>query len=187
MVQATWERGKTAEETSATWERTATATLPKQNKSWQFLLGGALLLSAVVFLILGGTIMGAQYFTTVEAVVADPDAFVGKTIRISGAVIGETIDYNTGALTIGFTIAHIPENTENLGEALFVAANNPTATRLPVFIENQVKPDLLRHEAQAILTGRLGEDGVFYATELLLKCPSRFEDGANPLGSTHAG
>ena len=43
-------------------------------------------------------------------------------------------------------------------------------------------PDLLQHEAQAILTGALGVDGVFYASELLLKCPSRFEESTGPEG-----
>jgi cytochrome c-type biogenesis protein CcmE len=38
------------------------------------------------------------------------------------------------------------------------------------------KPDLLRNEAQAIVTGKLNEDGVFYAEELLLKCPTRYEE-----------
>jgi cytochrome c-type biogenesis protein CcmE len=38
------------------------------------------------------------------------------------------------------------------------------------------KPDLLRNEAQAIMTGHLGEDGIFYAEELLLKCPTRYEE-----------
>jgi cytochrome c-type biogenesis protein CcmE len=38
------------------------------------------------------------------------------------------------------------------------------------------KPDLLQHEAQAIMTGRLGEDGKFFADELLLKCPTKYED-----------
>ena len=37
-------------------------------------------------------------------------------------------------------------------------------------------PDLLKNEAQAIMTGRMGEDGVFYAEELLLKCPTRYEE-----------
>jgi cytochrome c-type biogenesis protein CcmE len=37
-------------------------------------------------------------------------------------------------------------------------------------------PDLLQNEAQAILSGYLGEDGIFHANELLLKCPSRFEE-----------
>ncbi len=38
------------------------------------------------------------------------------------------------------------------------------------------KPDLLRNEAQAIMTGHLGEDGIFYAEELLLKCPTKYEE-----------
>jgi cytochrome c-type biogenesis protein CcmE len=37
-------------------------------------------------------------------------------------------------------------------------------------------PDLLRNEAQAIVTGKLGEDGIFYADELLLKCPTKYEE-----------
>jgi cytochrome c-type biogenesis protein CcmE len=39
-----------------------------------------------------------------------------------------------------------------------------------------VKPDLLKHESQAIIRGRLGEDGRFYADEVLLKCPSRYQE-----------
>jgi cytochrome c-type biogenesis protein CcmE len=49
------------------------------------------------------------------------------------------------------------------------------AARLKVMYEGPM-PDLLRHEAQAIVTGRVGDDGVFYAEELLLKCPTRYEE-----------
>jgi cytochrome c-type biogenesis protein CcmE len=35
---------------------------------------------------------------------------------------------------------------------------------------------MLRHEAQAILTGTLNDEGIFEAEELLLKCPSKYED-----------
>jgi cytochrome c-type biogenesis protein CcmE len=38
------------------------------------------------------------------------------------------------------------------------------------------RPDLLRNEAQAIMTGHLRENGIFYAEELLLKCPTRYEE-----------
>jgi len=161
-------------EASPTWEKTPATSATKSNKSWQFMVGFALIMGAVAFLILGNTLGGAQYFT-----------YIGKTIRISGAVVGETIQYDTNTLDISFTIAHIPESADNVGEALFIAANDTNAVRLQVFVANTVKPDLLRHEAQAILTGYLGDDGVFYANELLLKCPSRFEDGANPLSVTH--
>ncbi|MEA3340326.1 MAG: cytochrome c maturation protein CcmE [Chloroflexota bacterium] len=43
-------------------------------------------------------------------------------------------------------------------------------------VYNDVKPDLLQNEAQAIMRGRLGEDSRFYADEVLLKCPTRYEE-----------
>ncbi|MCU0479851.1 MAG: cytochrome c maturation protein CcmE, partial [Anaerolineae bacterium] len=131
---------------------------------------------AIAYLIIMNTFSGAQYFITVDELLADTK-YVGQTVRISGAVIGKTIVYDDKNLIMDFTIAHINTENENLAYALYLAANDEsTANRISVHIENQVKPDLLQHEAQAILTGKLGEDGVFYATEILLKCPSRYED-----------
>jgi cytochrome c-type biogenesis protein CcmE len=43
-------------------------------------------------------------------------------------------------------------------------------------VYNGPRPDLLKHEAQAIMTGKLDENGVFHAEELLLKCPTRYEE-----------
>jgi cytochrome c-type biogenesis protein CcmE len=37
-------------------------------------------------------------------------------------------------------------------------------------------PDMLKEEAQAILTGSLQDDGSFLAEEILLKCPSKYEE-----------
>jgi len=62
-----------------------------------------------------------------------------------------------------------------LGKVLYDAVNDPGRTRIPVVYIGP-KPDLLRHEAQAIMTGEMGEDGVFYADELLLKCPTKYEE-----------
>jgi cytochrome c-type biogenesis protein CcmE len=141
----------------------------------KFLIGGALMLAAVVYLIISGTANGARYFITIDELVNNPE-YVGKTVRMSGAVIGSTIEYDSSNLIIDFTVVHIPTDTTDLARTLHEAVSNPGATRVRVHIENEVKPDLLQHEAQAILTGKLGEDGVFYATELLLKCPSRYEE-----------
>jgi len=59
--------------------------------------------------------------------------------------------------------------------ALSQAVNDPSRTKMQV-VYYGVKPDLLQHEAQAIMTGQLGEDGVFVADELLLKCPTRYDE-----------
>lgn len=159
----------------AAWEKSAAPALKTGTGRTKFLIGGVLILVAVVYLIITGTSAGARYYITVNELVGNPE-YVGKSVRISGAVVGDTIQYDSRNLIMDFDIAHLPNEYENLAYTLYLAANDPDATRLSIHIENQVKPDLLQHEAQAILTGTMGEDGVFYATELLLKCPTRFEE-----------
>ncbi|MBK8031040.1 MAG: cytochrome c maturation protein CcmE [Anaerolineae bacterium] len=161
------------------WEKPAASsvTLPtKGSERWKFMIGAVLLLVAVVYLVISGTMNGAQYFMTVDELVNNPD-LVGKTVRISGAVDGNTIAYDGENLVLDFTIANIPTETTDLALTLHQAVSDTAATRLTVHMEGEVKPDLLQHEAQAIMTGVVGADGVFYATELLLKCPSRYEEG----------
>ncbi len=170
--------------TQAAWEKSAGAQLrPRRSgERLKFLVGGVLILGAVLFLIVSGTISGASFFITVDDLLYDTQ-YNGQSVRIAGAVLGDSIRYDAENLIIEFTIVHVPEGYTDLAEALFVAVNNPDATQLHVRVENSVKPELLRHEAQAILTGRLGADGVFHATELNLKCPTRFTEG----GPEHQG
>jgi cytochrome c-type biogenesis protein CcmE len=162
--------------TDMTWEKPSQpVAAPRKGERTKFLIGGVLIIAAVLYLIISGTTGNTQYFMTVASVQNSAD-YVGKTVRLSGAVIGETIQYDSQNLILDFTIANIPQETQNLALTLHEAVSDPGAARMKVHLENQVKPDLLQHEAQAILTGALGEDGVFYATEILLKCPSRYEE-----------
>jgi cytochrome c-type biogenesis protein CcmE len=163
MAQAAWEKHPS----------TPAIAVPRQRGRLKFLLGGLLILGAVLYLVISGTVSGARFFITVDELVEDT-SYAGQPLRISGAVLGDSIQYDSENLIIEFTIANIPPQFDDLAETLHLAVNDPTATRLNVRVENQVKPDLLQHEAQAILTGTLGPDGVFHATELNLKCPSRF-------------
>lgn len=167
MAEMTWEK-ITASEKNKT-------SLTVKTEKTKFLVGGLLLLTAVLYLVVSGMNTGAQYFITVDELMTNP-SYLGQTVRISGAVIGDTIQYDGTTLSLRFTIAHIPKETDNLALTLHEAVLDPSAQRLNISMENQVMPDLLQHEAQAILSGKLGEDGVFYASELLLKCPSRYEE-----------
>ena len=147
----------------------------------KFLVGGHLIGAAVIYLIISSTRASAQYFLTVDELNAKGEQSLGRELRISGAVIGDTIEYDPEALTLKFTVAHIPgdnkeiETLGGLAAVLHQAVVDPNRSRLQV-VYNDVKPDLLRDEAQAIMTGRLGEDGIFYADELLLKCPTKYEE-----------
>ncbi len=167
--------------TEATWEKPQRLALPVTRIGggrWKFLIGGLLILAAVSYLIVSSTTAGARYFITVQELKNDSQ-YINKTIRISGAVIGDTIQYDEKNLVIDFAIANIPSDYTNLSKALYESVNDPNSIRIPVHIVGQVKPDLLKHEAQAILTGSLDKNGVFQATELLLKCPTKFQE-ANP-------
>jgi cytochrome c-type biogenesis protein CcmE len=148
----------------------------------KFFAGGLLIIAAVVYLIVSSTRASAQYFFTIDELMSSGGQIAqDRDIRLSGAVIGDSIQYDAETLTLKFTVAHVPgDNKEieaqgGLAKVLHDAVNDPARTKIQVVYEG-VKPDLLRHEAQAIMTGRLGEDGIFYANELLLKCPTKYEE-----------
>jgi len=156
----------------------------------KFFLGGFLIVAAIVYLIASSTQASAQYYLTIDELIAKGESMSDRDIKLSGAVDGDTIEYDAQSLTLSFTIVNVPadldeiEQAGGLAEVLHAAVMDQDATRLKVVYEGPM-PDLLRHEAQAIVTGRVGQDGVFYADELLLKCPTRYEEDV-PLQSVES-
>jgi cytochrome c-type biogenesis protein CcmE len=149
----------------------------------KFIVGGILIIAAVIYLVISSTSASAQYFYTIDELKARGDSVIGQNVRISGAVIGDSIVYNRETTTLHFTVANVPgDNAEieaqgGLAAVLHAAVTDPTRARLDVVYYGP-PPDLLRDEAQAIMTGQIGADGVFYVEEngLLLKCPTKYEE-----------
>ncbi|MBX3065665.1 MAG: cytochrome c maturation protein CcmE [Anaerolineae bacterium] len=168
----------------ASWEKSAasptSAVAKKSSNRWKFAIISVVLFGAIAFMILSGTLGSGRFFITVNEVLSRPD-LVGKSVKISGAVVGSTINVDPNTQTISFTIAHVSDSIAELqdqgglAKALHEAVVDPDAKRIRVVVKNQPKPDLLQDEAQAILTGHMGEDGIFYADELNLKCPSKYQ------------
>jgi cytochrome c-type biogenesis protein CcmE len=102
-------------------------------------------------------------------------------LRVSGAVVGDTIQYDPQTLTLTFEVAHVPgsnqevERQGGLAAVLHAAVMDPGRNHITVQYSGP-RPDLLKNEAQAIMTGQFGTDGVFHADELLLKCPTKYEE-----------
>ena len=157
------------------WAKPTHLRKPKRSERLKFLIGGVMVLASIMYLLVSGTLQGARYFITVDDMLND-SAYLGKTVRLSGAVDGESIEYDSENAIIRFEIVNIPSEFDDLASALHAALANPAASRLSIVVEDEAIPDLLQHEAQAILTGALQRDGIFHASELLLKCPSRFEE-----------
>jgi cytochrome c-type biogenesis protein CcmE len=147
----------------------------------KFFIGGMLILGAVIFLIWNAAASTSEYFMTVDELKAKGSGIANKNLRVSGAVIGDSIQYDAQSLTLTFDVAQVPgDNSEieaqgGLAAVLHAAAIDPSRARMKVIYVGP-KPDLLRNEAQAIMTGHIDSDGVFHADELLLKCPTKYEE-----------
>jgi cytochrome c-type biogenesis protein CcmE len=145
----------------------------------KFVVGGVILLTAVVYLIGTSLVSQQQYFITVDALKKNQDHYIGRSARIAGVVLGDTINYD--GHTLEFVIANVPDSIQEvktdggLADVLHLSAIDPNSAKVTVILKDQPKPDLLKNEAQAIVTGKLADDGIFYADELLLKCPTRYQ------------
>jgi cytochrome c-type biogenesis protein CcmE len=147
----------------------------------KFIVGGVLILAAVIYLIFSATKANAEYFLTVDELQAKGATLTGQNVRISGAVVGNTIQYDPNSLTLTFDVAQVPGDQKEvdaeggLAAVLHAAVIDPNRARLKI-IYSGPKPDLLKDEAQAIMTGHLDSNGVFHADELLLKCPTKYQE-----------
>jgi cytochrome c-type biogenesis protein CcmE len=134
------------------------------NSRVKFLVGGVIILIAVGYLIVSSFGSSAQYFLTVEELRAKGAEIIGDDVRISGIVNGDSISYDPQSLRLEFDVV---DSLDDISNPLHVVYIGP-------------KPDLMQHEAQAIVEGQWSDDGVFYAhsraDSLLLKCPTRYEE-----------
>ncbi len=127
------------------------------NKKIKFIVGGVMIALAIVYLIYTGVQSSAAYFLTVDELYQKGAAMENRTVRVSGKVDAATIDFNNRDLILNFDV------TSETGERLPVVFNGP-------------KPDQMREGAEAIIEGKYDGE-MFQAQSLLLKCPSRYEEG----------
>ncbi len=155
MAQASW----TKEETSETTEKSQSGRL-------KFIIGGIVLVGAIAFLVVNAMSGNTQLYKTVDEFYGDKSRLVGRDLRVAGWVVGDSINY---------------EQIDAMNSRLefdIVDDLDAPGNRLRIVVLNEPKPDLLQHEAQALVEGRADENGVFTAIPggLMLKCPTRYEE-----------
>jgi cytochrome c-type biogenesis protein CcmE len=151
----------------ATWVNKGDQALTdKKSNRIKFVVGGLVLIAAIVYLVVNAMSGNTQLYKTVEEFYAEQSRLMGRDLRVSGMVIGDSIQFTQiDAVTTRLEF-DIVDDVRNPGQQLHVVAMN------------EPMPDLLQHEAQALIEGRADEDGIFYANQggLLLKCPTRYEE-----------
>lgn len=127
------------------------------NKNLKFIIGGVLIIALVVVLIVQATMSTGAYYLTVSELNGKSAQMVGERVRVSGAVVAGSENWNAKELTLAFAI------TDENGQQLPIVFYGP-------------RPDNFQRAAEAIVEGELLANGSFQANTLLLKCPSRYEE-----------
>lgn len=106
-----------------------------------------------------------EYFHPADAVMVKSADLVGQRIRMGGFVEKNSILQKKGTLEYQFEVKPVPQMLK------YPEVANKTLTVRYA----GVVPDTFKDDAEVIVSGKLGEDGVFHATDLLAKCPSKYE------------
>lgn len=138
----------------------------KSNHRLKFAAGGILMLAAIVFLVVNAVRGNTQLYKTVAEFYSQQAELEGRDLRVAGWVMGDSIKFT-----------QIDAATSRLEFEIVDDYFNPNL-RLKVVAMNEPMPDLLQDQAQALIEGRAGDDGVFMVNKggLMLKCPTRYEE-----------
>ncbi len=141
--------------------------IQKQKFPVKFIVAGALIIAAVVWLALSAGKDAKSYYVTIAELNAMGSKAYSRNLRVAGNVQPGSI--NRVGTDASFTLVE-------LGKTLRV---NYQGAEPP--------PDTFKDDAQALAIGTYGRDGVFHATQLQAKCASKYapaKPGAVPTGNT---
>ena len=125
----------------------------------KFIAAGLVIVAAMAFLAVSSFQSNSMYYMTVPELKAqaraDGAAFYDKMVRVSGPLHKESIDWNAKTLTLKF---HINEGNE----------------MFPVVFVGPI-PDTMENGETVVVEGKYTPTGVFNASNILVKCPSKYE------------
>ena len=132
---------------------TTSRKLPS-GKRLRFLIGGLIVVLVIGYLIFSAARGSAAYYLTVQEL--HQQGTSPRYVRVAGYVVGESIVWEPREQSLTFDI------TDESG-------------RLSV-VYSGARPDMFRDEAEVVVEGKLGPEGIFEARTMMLKCPSKYEE-----------
>lgn len=148
----------------------ATSTLSKpkaqvKNKyQVKYLVGAGVILAAIVALIVFGLTQTGQWAVNLAELKAKGNTAVGQGVRVSGQLEANSVQKDVVSNQIAFVMTD-------------------GTNRLPVSY-NGVVPDTFDRAVEVIAEGKLNSDGSFTATNLLARCPSKYDESKIELYDT---
>ena len=128
-------------------------------KNMKFVVGGSVIVLAIVYLSVTGFQQDYSYYLTADEFLAKvtelDDKVYEHNFRVAGQVVKGSIDRTVQPMT--FEIEY----------------NNTT---IPVrYVGNGPVPDTFKDLSQAVVAGNIASDGVFQADVIQAKCASKYE------------
>jgi cytochrome c-type biogenesis protein CcmE len=140
---------------------------PKRRKArWGFVIAGLAIVAAVIYLVVANTGTSAEYYMTIHEL-QTCSACAGQSVRVAGFVTQGGVTQVDAAQAVTFAITD----------------QTTTHTQEMAVVYSGIVPDTVRAGTQVVVEGHYAA-GVFHATTLLAKCPSKFQ-AATPGASSH--
>ena len=120
----------------------------------RYLIGGAILVLAVGYLVYVTLGSSFTYYFTVGEFLDRSGELSDRQVRVIGTIADTPVSWNAQDLELKFTIV---EGSDTL----------------PI-VYGGAKPTGFKVGANILVEGRAHPDGVFHASQLLMKCPSKY-------------
>lgn len=121
---------------------------------------------ALFYVFMGSATQGGQWFMEVDQAVASTAIPPDRPIRVKGNVAAGSYKHSEGSTEHRFAIA------------------GATEAAMPV-VYNGAMPDVFAEGREVVVEGYRRADGTLEATEVIAKCPSKYEGGLSPEARKH--
>ena len=124
-------------------------------KKLKFVVGGVVIALVIGYLVYAGVRDTMVYYMTPTELLSKGEAVYGEGVRASGRIKDGSIEWDPEALELKFVLV----DSQN---------------SIPVHYHGVV-PDTFKYGVEVIVEGKLVNSQLFEATQLLAKCPSKYE------------
>jgi len=121
----------------------------------KFIIGGVIIVAALVWLGFTGFQESKAYYITVDEYHSMQDSLQGKTVKLAGDVVGGSIDRSKPQM-----------------EFIISSRDNSIKVR---YIGKDIVPDTFTDGSKALVEGTIASDGVFLARHIEARCASKYE------------
>ncbi len=136
----------------------------KPARQYRYLVGAVLVFGVIGYLIFFGISSTQQYYLTVGELYGKGQTVIGQGVRVGGNLVASSIHQDIKDNQISFDLS---DGSHQLAISY-----------------NGAVPDTFDKATEVIAEGKLNPDGTFTASQVLAKCPSKY-DAANVNPSTY--